>query len=131
MRTAACSLFSCLSLAAQASWTMLYPLASPPPQQASMACFEPTGEVVLLFGITSGTPQSGWKLQGSTWSAFPLPAGGAFLRGLVFDATRQRLVAFGGSGPNNDLYEWTGSQWVHPQPAVRPSARSVFAMARG
>lgn len=117
-------------LAAQASWSQLYPTVSPTPRNAaSMACFEPTGDVVLLFGVLQQQVTQGWKLQGSTWSAFPMPAQTGTGRGMVYDSVRQRLVVFGGGGPNDDTWEWNGSTWLHPTPVVRPPARNSFAMA--
>ncbi|HEX5050342.1 MAG TPA: hypothetical protein VFZ65_01090 [Planctomycetota bacterium] len=117
--------------AAQANWSMLYPAASPPPVNSpSMACFEPTGEVVLLFGIAGAPATQGWRLVGATWSPFPMPAQTGYGRGMVYDSARQRLVVFGGNGPaNDDTWEWNGASWLHPTPAVRPAARTNFAMA--
>ena len=118
------------SLAAQASWSQLYPAVSPlPVTLASMACFEPLGQVVLVFGIASSPAVQGWKLQGSTWSPFPMPAQTGYARGMVYDSVRQRLVVFGGEPVNNDVWEWNGSNWLQATPVVRPQARSVFAMA--
>ena len=118
------------SIAAQASWSQLYPPVSPSPvQTASMACFEPTGVVVMLFGTFVQPATQGWRLQGNNWSPFPMPAQTGSSRGLVYDSLRQRLVVFGGSPANDDTWEWNGATWLHPTPAVRPSARSHFAMA--
>ncbi|HZN80439.1 MAG TPA: hypothetical protein VFC01_12230, partial [Mycobacterium sp.] len=117
--------------AAQASWSMLYPSAAPlPVNSPSLACFEPTGEVVLLFGIASVPATQGWRLVGATWSPFPMPAQTGYGRGMVYDSARQRLIVFGGNGPaNDDTWEWNGVSWLHPIPAVRPAARTNFAMA--
>ncbi|HEX5051855.1 MAG TPA: hypothetical protein VFZ65_08795 [Planctomycetota bacterium] len=133
MHNARVTLFALLAAPAlaQASWSQLYTAVSPPPQEASMVCFEPTGEVLLLFGRYPGTPPTqGWRLQGSTWSAMPLPVIGLAYVGLTYDSNRQRVVAFGGSSPlNNDVWEWNGAQWTHPNPIVRPTARERFAIA--
>ena len=122
------------SLSAQAVWTQLYPAVSPSPRNnPSMACFEPTGDVVMLFGDEpNGLSTQSWSLQGSTWIAFQSPPQPGYARGLVYDSVRQRLVVFGGHAPlsvNDDTWEWNGSQWTNPGPATRPSPRAQFAMA--
>jgi hypothetical protein len=48
-----------------------------------------------------------------------------------FDATRQRVMVFGGGDSNANLFdglwEWSGSDWVNANPTVRPPARQYHA----
>ena len=53
---------------------------------------------------------------------------------MVYDATRQRLVLFGGysNGPVtwlDDTWEWDGAVWSNPNPVQRPLGRASVAMA--
>ena len=117
--------------AAQASWSIPYPTGSPLPRmEPSLVCFEPTGDVLMLFGVAGGQPVTqNWKLHGNTWSTFPAPPPPWGVAKVVYDSVRQRVVAFSGETSNNDIWEWNGVQWMHPNPAVRPAARSACAMA--
>lgn len=127
---ATCSLLV-THLAAQASWSILYPTGSPSPRQFStLVCFEPTGDVLMLFGSAAGLPVTQhWKLHGNVWSTFPTPPHNVTVANAVYDSLRHRIVTFGGDSSNNETWEWDGAQWSHPNPLVRPIARSECAMA--
>lgn len=123
-----------LGLPAQAAWSRVYPAQSPPSRREALcAGLEPSGDLILLFGVGSqGQLQDGWRLDGTTWTqlAGPLPParGGS---AMVYDSGRQRLVLFGGVGAGHlqDTWEWNGSLWLNRAPAVRPPARYAHQMA--
>jgi hypothetical protein len=52
---------------------------------------------------------------------------------MVYDGARNRVVVFGGLGPNgsrlDDTWEWDGSTWIHHTPATSPAPRYLHAMA--
>ena len=53
---------------------------------------------------------------------------------MTYDAQRQRVVAFGGQGPDidgltNQLWEWDGSLWTNQTPVYGPQVRRSHAMA--
>jgi len=100
-----------------------------------MACFEPTGDVLLLFGGgVSGYLSECWKFDGSNWSqlAGVLPPHRSSSQ-MVYDSVRQRLVLFGGNNGSSvllqDTWEWNGSAWLLRNPGVSPPAREYHAMA--
>lgn len=121
---------------AQAAWSLLYPMTVPSPRmEAAMACFEPTGEVLLFGGYNPPVYYAEtWRLQGAVWSTQPLIQPPARRAGrLVYDSLRERLVLFGGTDGLgsllNDVWEWTGNAWVNPAPLGRPPARYDHQMA--
>jgi cysteine-rich repeat protein len=51
---------------------------------------------------------------------------------MVYDAARNRVVLFGGSGPTgllNDTWEWDGASWTERTPISSPTRRYGHAMA--
>lgn len=143
MRKAALAAFVlAVPASAQATWNQLYPAVAPSPRaDAAIACFEPTGEVVMVGGAAPPVYfQETWRLQGGTWSQVSGPQPTPRLRGgMVYDSLRQRLVLFGGTDGLgsllDDVWEYDGTAWSHPQPPVRPPGRVdhqlAFDRARG
>lgn len=134
LRAALPVVVSCSALLAQATWSQVFPAPSPSPRVgATMACFEPTGDVWMLFGVAPAGDSLGWRLSGGTWSTVATPVPELYGARMVFDSTRQRLVVFGGSlpgqGVSNEVYEWDGSSWSNPNPVVKPTPRGGHAMA--
>ncbi|HEX5052500.1 MAG TPA: kelch repeat-containing protein [Planctomycetota bacterium] len=78
----------------------------------------------LLALATAGSAQVTWTTLAGTGAPI------AF-NGHCWDSARNRLVAFGGELAavfSDTTTEWTGSQWMVLNPAVRPSARTRPAM---
>lgn len=122
--------------AAQASWTMLYPTAVPPPRvEATLGAHERLGKTILLWGAEGGVQATtAWVLTGNSWSlqpgAVPSPRLDA---ALAFDAARDQLVVFGGNNPGfallDDTWRWNGTTWTLAPTPTRPPARLGAAMA--
>jgi len=130
-----------LSLAAtapaQASWTRLYPAASPSQRGQFAFAADPVRGSVLLFGgniNNSGITAELWQWNGSTWTLLA-PAVGPSPRvgsAMAFDKHLGRIVLFGGySGSTylQDTWEWNGTSWSARTPTSRPSGREEHAMA--
>lgn len=138
MRIVVCSFFSCLSLAAQASWTQLYPSQNPPLRAGSMfGSHEASGQCLSVFGrdaLSGSFTTQIWRLQGSTWSTLTGAAPPPRIQGaLAYDSLHQRLVLFGGVDAAqqglDDTWLWNGTSWSSAVVAVRPPARTTAAMA--
>jgi hypothetical protein len=97
-----------------------------------MACFEPTGDVVMMLGEGPAMLADAWRLQGSVWSQLPGPLPPVRTRAaMVCDAQRQRLVLFGGYSLGSylsDTWEWDGTAWLL-RASNGPPAREGHAMA--
>ena len=127
--------FSSAPVAAQASWSQLYPGLVPPARNdAMMGCHEAAGSLLLLFGgsNTGSLLQDCWRLDGAAWSQVlgPLPPSRRSAA-LAYDTVRQRLVLFGGTAGSKlqDTWEWDGVTWTQRLPIVKPPVRSGHAMA--
>jgi hypothetical protein len=92
--------------------------------------------VVLFGGLTSTVPQVNdtWEWDGANWiqrtPATSPPA--RYHHAMAYDATRQRVVLFGGfvgGIPLADTWEWDGNTWIQRQPATSPPARGYHVMA--
>ncbi|MFK7741472.1 MAG: Kelch repeat-containing protein [Planctomycetota bacterium] len=106
-----------------------------------MAYDEARDEVVLFGGrvmtnTTSWTTlDSTYAWNGSDWSV-RTPAQqpvARFHHEMVYDPIRQRIVLFGGQGPNggilDDTWEWDGLNWTRILPTHKPPARQSHSMA--
>ena len=98
------------------------------------------GIVVEFGGYRDGIPfrADTYEWNGTSWSKRVTAHAPAARRGakMVFDTVRKRVLLFGGEGVvgNNwgefdDTWEYDGIDWLQRQPAHRPPARSVHAMA--
>ena len=89
--------------------------------------------LISMFGFssTNQTLSDLRKLEGLTWKNLSNNQSlSATEGGFVFDATRDRFIAFGGSGPGGpigDTWEWDRSAW-NKVITTNPPARSSFAM---
>lgn len=111
--------------------------------------FDEAHHQLLLFGGTgtegtaaSGDRNSTWKWDGTTWTRIattgPTPR---YQATLAYDATRQRVVLYGGQSgvfPNitvlSDTWEWDGTSWTQKAttgPSSRVHQSMAFDRARG
>ena len=94
-------------------------VAGPPPRAEAAVAYDQRRNRVVLFGgyhrAASGTVRLGdtWEWDGARWiqmaSDGPSPRNGA---AMAYDARRQRVVLFGGSGASRETWEWDGSRWL-------------------
>jgi hypothetical protein len=78
-------------------------------------------------GIVALTDAGAFLWDDVAWHAVPAPTGYLPGRALAFDATRQRLVAFGGGSGGTvsaTTLEWDGTAWQAITPSVSPPART-------
>ncbi|MEI6775568.1 MAG: kelch repeat-containing protein [Chloroflexales bacterium] len=115
--------------------------SSPPARSSHAMAYDTARQRVILFGgsrrgIGGGFLNDIWEWDGTTWtqitSATSPPARSS--HAMAYDATRQRVVLFGGSGSNgggflNDIWEWDGTTWTQITPATSPPAQSSYVMA--
>ena len=81
----------------------------------------------LRGGVLALTDAGAFVWNDVAWNAVPAPASYLPGRALAFDATRQRLVAFGGGSGgavSAATIEWDGVQWTTAAPAASPPART-------
>jgi hypothetical protein len=141
-----CILDSCDTVSADlwswdgASWSLVNAVSSPGPRYAGQLAYDPVHKTTLLFSgatpqlngfVTIADPSDTWTFDGSTWSqqsptSSPEGRQGA---GLVWDATRQRMVLFGGYADGESLYKnavrqdtwtWDGSNWTEQTTSTEP-----------
>jgi hypothetical protein len=122
------------------SWTQRSPPVSPSPAREFPAmAYDALRGKTLLFGGRPGTGSTSlndtWQYDGTTWThLFPVTAPptrqGAVM---VWDATRQVLVMFGGydagSVFRNDTWEWNGTDWLARTPATTPTGLAFLGAA--
>jgi len=113
----------------------------PPPRAEAAVTYDRRRERVLLFGgyyrAASGTVRLGdtWEWDGQRWIQMaadgPSPRNGA---ALAYDARRERVVLFGGSGASPETWEWDGARWTRRdagEVAGRFNPAMTFDRSRG
>jgi hypothetical protein len=104
----------------------------------AMAYDAARGVVVLFGGASVDYSQAyddTWEFDGTAWtrrtSANGQGPSGRHSHTMAYDATRQKVVLYGGSGVATDAahWEWDGQTWTRvTQPAVNPGQRQRHAM---
>lgn len=119
-------------------WTQRAPATVPPRRWLHAMAYDERRGVVVMFGgrdpVTKTFRGDTWEWDGSDWiartpAASPSPR---MRHDMTWDAARQRVVLFGGEGPNGllgDTWEWDGTTWLVRTPANAPSARRMTAIA--
>ena len=114
----------------------------------SMVYDEARRQLLLFGGVgtegtsTSGDRSSTWRWDGSVWTRIATTGPSArYHAALAYDATRQRVVLFGGESgvfPNitvlTDTWEWDGTTWTQRAttgPSTRVHQSIAFDRARG
>lgn len=104
------------------AWLARTPATSPSARCGHAMAYDPVRRAVVLFGGEAYGEQlmgagETWEWTGSTWTrrATSGPSSRLAAR-LVADPLRQRLVLFGGLGPEvsylADTWEWNGTSWT-------------------
>ncbi len=125
---------------ASGAWANRTAAVAPPARANGSMAYDPVAGRIILFGGTS-FPGS---ILGDTWSfslgtdtwtnvttAGPSPRGAATM---VYDASQDRMVLFGGYGPGGDLNDtWSyavgTNTWANVTPTASPSPRISSMMA--
>jgi hypothetical protein len=126
------------------SWKKIQ-IESPPGRQAASMVFDAARGVAVLFGgMPAGTPGQPpaslgdtWEYDGARWirreGASPSPRHAA---GMAFDDRRDRVILFGGAGPDGflgDTWSWDGTAWkrlAESGPAPRAMGYLAYDTAR-
>ena len=125
------------TVAQSLTWTQLAPASSPIPRTSHAMAYDTTRQRVVLFGgMGGGLLGDTWEWDGFTWLPWTpsMPWVGPSVRyshAMAYDAARQKVVLFGGTGGgyHGDTWQWDGTNWIQSTPAVSPSARDQHAMA--
>ena len=145
------SLTRALSLSGPPSWTDLAAAGTPPPaRQGHVAIYDPARDRVVVFGGFGGAAppefSDTWALQFSPtpqWTQLPSGSsiGGLIGSAAVYDAPRDRMLLFGGSGGgslHNEVWSYdfaAGAGWAlvttaGTPPSLRAGHAMVFDAAR-
>jgi len=104
------------------------------PDLAELVYDDRLGKVVGISSPATTGPLALYTYDGAIWS--PLPASDApifYGFAATYDVARARIVIFGGAPapdmtvayPSDETFEFDGTTWIHPQPVVRPTARTA------
>lgn len=119
------------------SWRDSSPPTGPPELQAHAMVYDAARGNVLLFGGIYQVPNDyemsdeSWVYDGSTWAPAPqtgLGPGERYELGLTYDASRQRVVLYGGGNFEeqlDDTWEYDGVAWSEVTPPLSPSPRTA------
>ncbi len=123
------------------TWTQGSPATSPPARSEHALAYDAARQRVVLFGGYDGnndlfgTFSDTWEWDGVTWTR-RFPAASPPARGrhaIAYDATRQRVVVFGGAdhggGGFDDTWEWDGTSWTQRSAVPSPPSRFLHALA--
>jgi hypothetical protein len=121
------------------AWLLRKPAQSPLARCAHALAYDEARQRVVLFGGYDRLSQptvlgDTWEWDGTSWAP-TTPANGPAARALhalAYDATRRRVVMFGGFTAKQvlaDTWEWDGTSWLQRTPVQSPSARSNHVMA--
>jgi hypothetical protein len=121
------------------SWTQMPLLPTRPSARSDAAMAYDAGHrrIILFGGTTAGSAfdNETWAYDGMSWTlvasgpSAPPGRSGAML---AYDATRDRIVLFGGLGGAGDLadtWELSAGTWSEVTPASSPTGRSHGALA--
>jgi cysteine-rich repeat protein len=120
-------------------WVETSPGAGPIKRQHAAMEYDAARGVVVLFGGTRDALPFGfplndtWEYDGTQWQdVSPVPSPAArYGAAMTYDATRFRMVLFGGRDQNGrmfDTWEYDGNQWQPVATAFSPSPRYMSAM---
>jgi MYXO-CTERM domain-containing protein len=114
------------------AWTYVSTAAGPTERVGTAYAYDPVRQRIVSFGGRAGPSgaylDEQWELEGATWTqstVSPVPPARTGAR-LAYDASRSRLVLFGGSNGSalSDTWEFDGTAWTE---VTTTSAPSVLA----
>ncbi|MBI3178027.1 MAG: hypothetical protein HYZ27_00100 [Deltaproteobacteria bacterium] len=122
------------------AWTQEQPGSSPTPRDAAVLAYDVRAQRAVLFGGYDGNATTHdtwvWDTDKASWDLV-IPEHRPPARELAaaaYDPVRRQVVLFGGWAVErgvwgfDDMWAWTGADWVDLAPATRPSARSAHTM---
>ena len=119
------------------SWYSSVQNAAPSPRYGSAMAYDPSENVVVLFGGASNPPSGGVTVYGDTWvyesglwvnltSSLRVAPSPRFDAAFAYDPVDGYLVLFGGGGVGSvalgDTWIFQGMQWTQLTPTVSPPA---------
>jgi len=118
------------------TWTEIATPTSPLGRQEPGLVFDSVRGVLVMFSGFRFTPTGGlddtWEYDGTDWTQITPPTSPPARRGvgMAYDASRGRVVAFGGRNGShwNDTWEYDGATWTEASPATSPSIRAHVGM---
>jgi hypothetical protein len=120
------------------AWIERSPAASPTPRYGHAMAYDAARGRVVLFGgydFLAGIFRADtWEWDGTNWIEVTPETSppGRFGQAMAYDASRGRIVMFGGAGEDGELgdtWEWDGSAWIERAPAASPPPREYGALA--
>jgi len=119
-------------------WRQAVTAVAPPPRVGHAMCYDARRGRIVLFGgsgIATGAEflNDTWEWDGSSWSRIDTPTSppGLVSHSMAFDASRGRVIVFGGSrasGPTNQTWEYDGNTWTRVTPIDAPEPRESAIM---
>lgn len=119
-----------------AQWTQQSPATSPSARSGAAIEYVPqNGGLVMFGGISPLINDQTWTFDGNDWTQLsPTTSPSArFGTQLVYDYARGVAVLYGGLAtnisippPNNETWEWDGTNWAQAAPANNPGNRSQY-----
>ncbi|HEX5051265.1 MAG TPA: hypothetical protein VFZ65_05800 [Planctomycetota bacterium] len=119
-----------------AQWAQVTTTNQPTPRRSAAMEFVPQNAALVLFGGAAPlNNDQTWTFDGTNWTQLT-PATSPTARfgaELVYDAVRGVAVLYGGLAsnisvppPNDDTWEWDGTNWAMATPAANPGPRYLY-----
>lgn len=123
-------------ITASPTWMDIIPGNSPGARLGASMAFDPTKDLMYLFGGFNGGANLGdtWSWDGSDWTQImptDSPSGRDFAS-MSYDPVTKTLILFGGSNSTGflqDTWSWDGSDWRQITTSTTPGIRGFASMA--
>jgi cysteine-rich repeat protein len=119
-----------------AVWIQRFPTTPPAGRSNPGLVYDEAHQVTLLVGgmMNGGAPAAGTSLwDGTNWTLVANDPGGRIHPVVAYDAARENVVVYGGSGLT-DTWTWDGASWTRQtpltSPPVTPSPAGAYDIAR-
>jgi len=122
-------------------WNQKFPATSPSARRGLLQSmvYDPDRKVFVLFGGNLNNTtfyNETWEYDGTTWTQIVTATtpSSRTLASLVYDKVQKKVIMFGGATfgpttPNNETWEYDGTDWTLLSPATSPTARYGAGMA--